>query len=58
MPTPPDKPRRWLPRFSLRTLLLFMLVCGIALIPLAWKLEQARKQREIVAWVHEMGGTG
>ena len=34
-----------------------MLVCGIALIPLAWRLEQARKQQEAVAWVHEMDGT-
>ncbi len=55
--TPKTKPRPRFLRFSLRTLMLFMLVCGIALIPLAWKLEGARKQREAVAWVHEMGGT-
>ena len=50
------KPRRRLLRFSLRTFLLFMLVCGVALIPLVWKLEKAKKQREAVAWVLEMGG--
>ena len=34
-----------------------MRVCGGALVPLVWKLEKARKQREAVAWVREMGGT-
>ena len=45
--------RRWL-RFSLRTLLIFMLVVCVAV---GWKFERVRKQRVAVAWVQEMGGT-
>jgi len=47
------KPKRRSFRFSLRTLLIFMLVVGGAA---GWKIERVRKQREVVAWVHEMGG--
>ena len=49
-----SKPKRRLLRFSLRTLLIFMLVVCVAA---GWKIERVRKQREAVAWVHEMGGT-
>ena len=48
------KPKRRFLRFSVRTLLLLMLVFGVVL---GWKVERARKQREAVAWVLEMGGT-
>ena len=52
--TTTTKPKRRFLRFSLRTLLLFMLVVCVAV---GWKFERVRKQREAVAWVHEMGGT-
>jgi len=51
--TTTTKPKRRLLRFSLRTLLIFMLVVCVAV---GWKYERVRKQREVVAWVQEMGG--
>jgi hypothetical protein len=45
--------RRFL-RFSIRTLLIVLTIFCVAL---GWKVERARKQREAVAWVHEMGGS-
>ena len=45
--------RRFL-RFSVRTLLI---VLTILCIWLGWKVERARRQREAVAFVHEMGGS-
>ncbi|MDP7015376.1 MAG: leucine-rich repeat domain-containing protein [Pirellulaceae bacterium] len=54
MAAPPAKSNRWFPRFSLRTLLLFTLVVGVAM---GWKLRRVKKQREIVAWIHENGGS-
>ena len=48
MPTPPDKPRRWFLRFSLRTLLIVMLVCGIVLVPFVVKLHRYRQQRAVI----------
>jgi len=51
--TTPTKPKRRLLRFSLRALLLLMiLVC----VTLGWKIVQVRKQRAVVAWVQESGG--
>ena len=48
------KPRRRYLQFSLRTLLLLMLVlCGL----LAWQIDRVKKQRAAVAWVLEMGGS-
>ena len=47
------KPKRRSFRFSLRTLLVFMLVVCVAV---GWKFERVRRQREAVAWVKEMGG--
>jgi len=55
--TTTTKPKRRFLRFSLRTLLIFMLVVCVAVGTLGVKLERARKQREAVAWVREMGGT-
>ncbi len=56
MPDAPSKPkhkRRWF-QFSLLKLLL--LVTGLALW-FGWLANQAREQREAVAWVEEMGGS-
>ena len=47
------KSKRRLLRFSLRALLLLML---IVCITLGWKVEKARKQREAVTWVQQSGG--
>ena len=45
--------KRRLLRFSVRTLLI---VLTIGCFALGWKVELARKQREAVGWVREMGG--
>lgn len=47
------KPKRRFLRFSLRTFLLVILVGCVAL---GWKVERARKQRETVNWIQQMGG--
>ena len=46
--------RRWF-AFRLRTLLVVFLVLGSLLTPLALKLQQARKQRQVVDWMRENG---
>ena len=51
------KRRRWL-QFSIRSMLLLMVVSGLGFGWLQWKLKQAEKQREAVAWVEEMGRNG
>ena len=48
------EPKRRILRFSIRTLLI---VLTIFCVWLSWKVERARKQREVVAWVQEMGGS-
>lgn len=53
--SPPCK-RRWL-QFSLRTLLLFMLLASIGLSWVAVKMEQARKEREAVEAIRKTGGS-
>ena len=52
--TTTTKPKRRSLRFSLRTMLIFMLVVCVAV---GWRIERVRKQREAVAWVREMRGT-
>ena len=52
MATHTKRKRRFL-RFSIRTLLI---VLTISCVWLGWKVERARKQREAVAWVQELGG--
>jgi hypothetical protein len=47
------KPKSRFLRFSLRTLLVVMLVVCVTL---GWKVEKTRKQRETVAWVQQSGG--
>ena len=49
MTTAHTKPKRRFLRFSVSTLLI---VLTIFCVVLGWKVEQARKQRETVAWVH------
>ena len=48
--------RRWF-RFSLRTLLVLMTVLGAVFGWLGVRVNRARKQREAVAWVQQLGGT-
>lgn len=54
MTTPPRK-RRWF-RFSLRTLLVFVVVLSLPLGWFAWMWESAREQRRIVAKIEAAGG--
>jgi hypothetical protein len=51
----PNAPRRWL-RFSLRMLLVFMLLASIGLGWLGSTLLRVRKQRAIVAQIEAAGG--
>jgi hypothetical protein len=44
-------------RFGLQTLLVLVLVFGIGFGWCAWKMERARKQKEVVEWVRGMGGS-
>jgi hypothetical protein len=53
MDTPRNNPVVRFFRFRLRTLLLGILVLGLAL---GWKIERAKRQREAVAWVLQAGG--
>ena len=54
-PTTPKPRRRWL-QFSLRTLMVLMLVLGCGLGWLASKIIRAREQREAVKAIEELGG--
>jgi hypothetical protein len=51
---PKNKPKPNFFRFSLRSLLILMLIVAG---PLGWKLHKAKRQQEVVAWVEEMGGS-
>jgi hypothetical protein len=60
----PKRRRRWY-QFSLRTLMLFMLVCVVSSAWVGWKLDETRREQAVVAklesrrgWVdyHEMDG--
>jgi len=50
----PKRRRRY--QFSLRTLLVFMLLCGAGLGWLAMKMQRAKRQREAVEGIREAGG--
>jgi hypothetical protein len=52
--TKSSKPKRRFLQFSLRTLLVVML---IVCVTLGWKVNKAKRQREAVAWVQESGGS-
>jgi len=54
-PHPPKPKRRWY-QFSLRTLLVFVLLASVGLSWFAMKLHQARKQREAVEAILKAGG--
>jgi hypothetical protein len=52
---PPKRKRRWF-QYSLRTLLIFTLVCAVASAWLANKMEQKRKERDAVTAIVKSGG--
>jgi hypothetical protein len=52
---PPRRKRRWL-QFSLRSLLIFTLICAVGSAWVAHRMEQKRKEREIVAAIIKSGG--
>jgi hypothetical protein len=52
----PNRKRRWF-QFSLRTLLIFMMVCALAAGWLGRKIEQKRKEREAVESIVKLGGS-
>ena len=54
-PTPPKPHFRWL-QFSLRTLMVLMLVLGAGFGWLAYKVNQAREQREAGEAITKLGG--
>ena len=51
-----ERPKRRWYQFSLRTLLVFVLLVSIGLSWFALKLQQARKQREAVRVIEKLGG--
>ncbi len=53
--SPPKPKRRWY-QFSLRTLLIFMLVCGVGLGFFGRKAEQVRRQRLAIAAIEKASG--
>jgi hypothetical protein len=54
---PANKPRRSWRQFSLRTLLLAMLVLSVCFALFAWRLQRARRQAAAVATIRKLGGT-
>jgi hypothetical protein len=52
---PPKSRRRWL-RFSLRALLVFLLLLSVPLAWFAWRMQEARRQGEAVEAIVGMGG--
>jgi hypothetical protein len=50
------KPRRWF-RFRLRTLLVMVTLLSVPLGWVGWELDQRRREKKVIAWVEEMGGT-
>ena len=53
--TSPNPKRRFL-RFSLRALLLFVVVLSVPLGWFAWEMQRARRQRVAVDRIWELGG--
>ena len=53
---PPKRKRRWF-QFSLRTLLIFMLVCAVACAWLGRMIEQKRRERGAVEAIRKAGGS-
>jgi hypothetical protein len=50
----PKRKRRWL-QFSLRTLLIFTMICAIGCAWLAHKIERKRKEREAAEAIVKLG---
>ena len=57
MTTSPDKPRRRFLRFSLRTLLIVMLLFGVVLVPFVVKLQRYREQRGVIEELLDSGAS-
>lgn len=55
-PVAPRRKRRWF-QFSLRTLLVFVLLVGIGMSWFAVKVRQAREQKEVVEAISQAGGS-
>jgi len=53
---PPKRKRRWF-QFSLRSLLIFTMICAVACGLLGKRMEQKRKEREGVEAILRLGGT-
>ena len=53
---PPKTKRRWY-QFRMRTLLVVVTVVTVPLGWVGWRLEQARGERAVIAWVMETGGS-
>jgi hypothetical protein len=49
----PKRRRRWY-QFSLRTLMLFMVVCAVASAWVGWKLEETRREQAVVAEIEKL----
>jgi hypothetical protein len=52
---PPKRKRRWF-QFSLRTLLLFTLICAVAASWVAHRMDKKRAEREAIAAIRKAGG--
>jgi hypothetical protein len=52
-----DKPRRRWYQYSLRTLLLLMLLVSVGMSAVATRMRTARRQRDAVAAIQESGGS-
>ena len=53
----PPKPKlRWY-QFSLRRLMVFVLICGVVSAWVGWKLEQTRRELMVVARIESLGGS-
>ena len=55
-PKSPKPKRRWY-QYSLRTLMLFMLVMSVGFAWLGWKAQRLRNEQEAVAKIERMGGS-
>ena len=53
---PPKRKRRWY-QFSLRTLLIFTVVCAIGSAWVARRMDRKRRDREAVAVILKLGGS-
>ena len=52
---PPKRKRRWF-QFSLRTLMIFTLICAVGCAWVVRRMERKRKEREAVEAIEKLGG--